>query len=60
MDSPTNAVSTSSDDKALEYDDPMSPITPQLKKKNSLVTTKNNNLDHMTNDYLYHLGLSKD
>jgi uridine phosphorylase len=60
MHSPTAAVSTSSDEKALEFDQPMSPFTPQFKKRGSLVDTKNCNLDHMADDCLYHLGLSKE
>jgi len=36
------------------------PRTAMIKSKNSLVTTRNENLKDMTDDCLYHLGLVKE
>jgi uridine phosphorylase len=61
MQSPTQ-LSTNSDDNKLEYEEIQSPITPQLrlKKLNSQVQTKNQHLNCMEDDCLYHLGLNKE
>ena len=58
MQSPTQ-LSTNSDDNKLEYEEIQSPITPQLRIKknlNSQVQTKNQHLNCMEDDCLYHLG----
>lgn len=61
MHSPNN-ISTSSDENKLEFNEIESPITPQLtlKRRASLVQTKNDHLNVMDSDCLYHLGLGKE